>query len=328
MAQLCQFHHRDKASMNIVLLLQNLDNLTAINLVQGFKQTGCNIEVIPYYQDNKEQVAVVSQNQQSLLKYQSTLHNPKDYDAAVLWCWGTAALGRKYLKIFEDQGVWVLNSTNNTAITDSKTQFAKVLIKNNIATPKTCFFDTQKSEPSYSDVVKHLGSPPYVLKHDYGTQGKGVQFFHSQQEFDGCLNTFLDASEKGGKFIVQEFIGNPNKPIYHYRVIVIGNQIFPIGRKTTAKTPMSISNFAAGSTTEFFHIGNDSLMHTALEAAKVSGLNVAGVDLMEYEHRGQQHVVVLEVNDGPGTKTFDQHGYHVSQIIADYVINELSLISR
>ncbi|MGS2718391.1 ATP-grasp domain-containing protein [Eionea flava] len=313
--------------MNILLLLQSLDNLTAINLIQAFKQTGHNIEVVPYYQDNKEQVAVINRGQLSFLKHQSILHNPKDYDAAVLWCWGTAALGRKYLKIFEDQGVWVLNSINNTAITDSKTQFAKALIKNNIATPKTCFFDTRKSEPSYLDIVKKLGAPPYVLKHDYGTQGKGVQFFHNQQEFEGHLNTFLDLNKEGGKFIVQEFIGNPNKPIYHYRVIVIGNQAFPIGRKTTAKSPMTISNFAAGSATEFFHVNSGLLMNTALEAAKISGLNVSGVDLMEYEYRGQQHVVVLEVNDGPGTKTFDQHGHHVSQAIADYVIHELSLIS-
>ena len=62
----------------------------------------------------------------------------------------------------------------------------------------------------------------------------------------------------------------------------------------------------------------------SLLATKTVGLDVAGVDLMAYQgDKGKEHIVVLEVNDGPGTKTFDKQGLDVSGQVADYFVQKM-----
>ena len=108
----------------ILFLVENTDNLTAINLIRAFGKQP--VDVIPYFRDKHNQCTIVDTTTGAALLFGEKYYYPRDYDAALLWCWGTAEIGRQYLRLFEDQGVAVLNSSYQTAITDSKIGIARL----------------------------------------------------------------------------------------------------------------------------------------------------------------------------------------------------------
>lgn len=312
--------------MKILFLIESLNNLTARNLSQAIKNSQHQVDILPYFEGGTDQCAIIHHNGSPAICHQNTLYRPEDYDAALLWCWGTAALGRKYLRLLEDQGVAVLNSTYRTQITDSKNNITEQLHQQGVPTPKTLFFDANLKTPTYAELQQGLSpqanNPPYVFKPDYSTQGSGIAFITCDADLQQAIAQLKQQqSAFNQKFIVQEFIGAPGEPICHFRVLSIGDQVFPMAIKARAAKAMTVSNIAAGSSVELFPISHDQqLKQTALDAAKASGLNVAGIDLMVRTTNKQRDIVVLEVNDGPGTKTFDKQGFNASQAIADYFI--------
>ena len=52
-------------------------------------------------------------------------------------------------------------------------------------------------------------------------------------------------------------------------------------------------------------------------------MNVAGVDIMVKTEGKKEEFVILEVNDGPGTKTFDRKGINASKAIINFFIDTL-----
>ncbi len=308
--------------MNILFLVESLENETAQNLVSEFKNVEHHVDIIPYFSHNENQCSIKNIRGMDILVFDDQVYIPQNYDAALLWCWGTASLGRKYLRIFEDQGVHVLNSTYDTEITDSKIQFANVLKNADAPTPKTLCFPSNTCIDDLSHIEKQLGKPPYVFKPDYGTQGFEVHFAFSEQDIQLFAENLRSKHPKNHGFIVQEFIGNPNEVISHYRVLVIGENVLPGLIKITAQNKMNVSNIAAGAHAELEPIHNE-LKKVALHAASASKLNVAGVDIMVKPGGKKEDIVILEVNDGPGTKTFDRKGINASKTIIDFFIDSL-----
>ncbi len=301
--------------MKILFLVEDENNVTAANLIAALRQTKNDVDVISYYSGKEDQCSIVINNGCPNISFNRRVYSPTDYDAALLWCWGTAAVGRKYLRIFENAGVIVLNSTYDTEITDSKVSLTKMLAKEGVSTPRTVFYGVGSSVRSVCCVKEKLGSPPYVFKPDYGTQGLGIEFALSESK----LEVFARNLQNQQGFLVQEFIGNSEKPISHYRVLVIGDSVISSAMKITASKPLAASNIARGGDVEFVRITN-YLKTLALSATRTTGLKVAGVDIMTYTCGGEEKAVVLEVNDGPGTKTFDAHGLDVSAQIVDYFV--------
>ena len=307
--------------MNILFLIENIDNRTALNLIDAIKRTGHKVDVLPYFQRKVEHCKIIRENKAYLL-FEGRSYHPSDYDAAFLWSWGTAPLGRKYLRVFEEQGVHVLNSTQHTEITDSKIELAKLLRKASVPSPNTLVFESGFSSNSAQKIKVQLVKPPYVFKVDYGTQGLGVHFAFSIKEIQQLADKLKAESPNNCGFIVQEFIGDPNVIISHYRALVIGDTVLPVAIKATATEKLCVSNIAAGASTELVPIHN-AVKEIALNATKSTGLKVAGVDIMIRQKGKREDIVVLEVNDGPGTKTFDSKGFQASKLIIDFFINEL-----
>ena len=308
--------------MNILFLVENLENQTALNLVSELNKTGNHIDIVPYFSNKKDQCIIENNNKKQYLQYNNYSYFPENYDAALLWCWGTASLGRKYLRIFEDQGVYVLNSTYKTEVTDSKILFAKTLCQASAPTPKTLCFEENIPLEDLCFIKEQLGTIPYVFKPDYGTQGFEVRFAFSEQDIQRFAKNLQQTNTQNHGFIVQEFIGDPNIVISHYRVLVIGDNVLPAAIKVSARNILNVSNIAAGGKAELVPIHNE-LKKVALLAAKTSGLNIAGVDIMVKPTGKKEDIVILEVNDGPGTKTFDKKGINASKAVIDFFINSI-----
>jgi ribosomal protein S6--L-glutamate ligase len=309
--------------MRILFLLENLESQTAINLIQATEKCGYQFDVIPYFQGGLDQCAILKNNGRSTLIYENRTYYPEDYDGALLWCWGTASRGREYLRIFEDQGVPVLNSTYHTEITDSKVRLTKLLKKANISIPHTIHCDRNFCQQTIEEIESSLGSTPYVFKPDYGTKGIGISFVQDKHDLVALADKFKNTIPQDIGFIVQKFIGDPSKPIQHYRVFVIGDYVIPTAMQITALTPMTVSNISAGGKAEFIEASQD-LKNISLLAKRASGLNIAGIDVMMSENNlGKKEYFILEVNDGPGTKTFDKQGINVSSMVIEFFINSL-----
>ena len=229
----------------------------------------------------------------------------------------------------------VLNSTRYTEITDSKIRMANVLLKANIPTPTTLCMPKGHCNNTFHEIQETLGNPPYVFKPDYGTRGIGVQFALSLNNIESFAKQLLTQQRQAKAtlhhhqaqqgFIVQKFIGDPNELISHYRVLVIGNEVFPMTLKVTATSTLTVSNVFSGAKITFTKT-TDALKEIALAATQASGLNVAGVDIMQDGKKNEKHYWVLEVNDGPGTKTFEQAGFNVSTRIVNYFIESLDAL--
>lgn len=306
--------------MNIVFLVENLDNATGLHLASALGETEHNVDIIPYFHGGLNQCSIVDNAGTPSLVYKDRFYSPAGYDAALLWCWGTAHIGRKYLRLFEDQGITVLNSTYVTEITDSKIGLARILQKKKVPVPETLCFDKGYSTRSIQNIEKKLGRPPYVFKSDYSTRGQGIKFVDSIEDIGNLARDFCDERFHDHGFILQRFIGDPNTPISHYRVLVLGDNVFPFAIKVTALNPMQVSNIAAGCNVELI-IMNPELRDISLVAARASGLKIAGIDLMMENEHDNRHIFVIEVNDGPGTKTFDQKGFDASRMVINFFID-------
>ncbi|MGH1487728.1 MAG: ATP-grasp domain-containing protein [Cellvibrionaceae bacterium] len=309
--------------MKILFLFENTESLTAINLIESAKKNGVLFDVVPYFQDGKDQCSIIQKGGRDALVFTHKTYQATDYHGVILWSWGTAPLGRKYLRVFEDQGIPVLNSSYDSEVTDSKIKLTQMLWRNNIPTPKTiCCENSSCLDNLVEKIEGHLDSPLYVFKPDYGTRGIGIRFASSITELKSLSDELKNKTDDNSGFIVQEFIGNPDTPINHFRTFVIGDYVVPIAMKVTAKKPMKVSNISAGGSVEFVP-ASPELINLSLSAAKASGLNVAGVDAMMSVRAGQQHYSILEVNDGPGTKTFDKEGFNVSDMVIDFFIQQI-----
>lgn len=316
----------DGDTMRILFLVEDENNETASNLITAFEcnENVDNVDVISYFTHQANQCSLTSKKGAPALFYKNQTYSPLDYDGALLWSWGTADLGRKYLRIFEDSGITVLNSSYTTEVSDSKINFTKELQKNNIKAPRTLFFESSLSIHNIGAIEKNLGLPPYVFKSDYGTQGSGIRFAASAAEIAIFSKELQSNKSEHQAFLVQQFIGDYDEPISHYRVFVIGDEVLSKAIKVTAQAPLTPSNIAKGGSVDFIDI-NTALKTLALKATRIANLAVAGVDIMVAGNKPIEDAVVIEVNDGAGTKTFDRYGLRASEKVVAFFINEIEV---
>ena len=293
--------------MKFLLLAQN-NSPNVKNIISAFGQLNHDVDIVLYHEDGQQQCHVIEKDNGNLLSYKGREIDPKNYDGAQLWSWGTADIGRELLRVCEQAGIPVLNETSKTAVMDSKIKSAKLFSAAlNVSFPKTVIFEQgSDAVQALKLATEKLGKGLYVFKADYGALGKGIAFIKSLENLESAIST-LPKHNPG--FLLQEFVGASDRPISHYRVIV-SQQHGPINEaiKFTAQHPLHPSNGSAGGNAEFVPL-LDKFRYTAVQATRISNLTFSGIDLMEDRHGNP---VLLEVNDGPGTKRFDDRGHNAS----------------
>jgi ribosomal protein S6--L-glutamate ligase len=138
-------------------------------------------------------------------------------------------------------------------------------------------------------ILEIVGGTPVVVKLLEGTQGLGVVLAETKKAAESVITAFrqLDAN-----ILVQEFVKESKGA--DVRAFVIGARVVAAMKRQGAAGEFR-SNLHRGGTAEQIKLTR-SERATAVKAAKVMGLNVAGVDLLQSE-RGP---LVLEVNSSPG----------------------------
>jgi len=190
------------------------------------------------------------------------------------------------LRQFEMIGVYPLNESVAISRSRDKLRSMQLLCRKGIGLPVTGF---AHSPDDTDDLLELVGGTQYVIKLTEGTQGKGVVLTETRGAAESVIDAFrgLDAH-----FLVQEFVKEARGA--DIRCFVIGDKVVA-SMKRQGKEGEFRSNLHRGGSATVIKITPEE-RSTAVRAAKIMGLNVAGVDLLRSNHGP----VVMEVNSSPG----------------------------
>jgi len=207
---------------------------------------------------------------------------------------------------FEMMGVYCVNESVAISRSRDKLRSLQLLARKGIGLPVTGFaHDT--------DATQHLidlcGGAPLVIKLLEGTQGVGVVLAETPQAAESVIEAFrgLDAN-----ILVQEFIAEAGGS--DIRCLVVGDKCVAAMRRT-AKEGEFRSNLHRGGEASLIKITPEERT-TAVRAAKVMGLNFAGVDLLRSNHGS----LIMEVNSSPGLEGIETAtGKDVSGMLYQFI---------
>jgi ribosomal protein S6--L-glutamate ligase len=128
-----------------------------------------------------------------------------------------------------------------------------------------------------------------------GTQGKGVVLVETEQAAKSVIDAFRGLNVY---FLAQEFIQEANGT--DIRCFVIGNKVVAAMSRQAQEGEFR-SNLHRGGLAGLIQITRKERA-MAVRAARIVGLNVAGVDMM----RTNNGPVVLEVNSSPGLEGIEK----------------------
>ena len=214
--------------------------------------------------------------------------------------------GTAVVRQFEMMGVYSVNESVAISRSRDKLRSLQLLSRKGIGLPVTGFAHSSKFS---DDLIKQVGGPPLVIKLLEGTQGIGVVLAETYKAAESVIEAFRGLKEH---ILVQEFIAEARGS--DIRCLVVGDKIVA-AMKRTGKEGEFRSNIHRGGTAERTRL-TPTERATALQAAKVMGLNVAGVDILRSNHGP----VVMEVNSSPGLEGIEQAtGKDVAGLIVGFI---------
>jgi ribosomal protein S6--L-glutamate ligase len=196
------------------------------------------------------------------------------------------AAGLAVVRQLEAQGVPVVNGATGIANSRDKLRALQLLAEAGVDVPRTVL---ARGGGDIKDLVAHVGGLPAILKLIQGTQGVGVMIAHSEAEVESILATLWDL---GQEILLQEFIAESRGR--DVRALVVGDRVAGAMRRE-ARSGEFRSNLHRGGEGSALELSPD-YAQAAVRAARVLGLEVAGVDLLEAEGGPK----VMEVNSSPG----------------------------
>lgn len=196
------------------------------------------------------------------------------------------AYGNAVVRQFEMMGVFTLNDSVAIARSRDKLRSMQLLAKKGIGLPVTGF---AHSIDATNELISMCGGAPLVVKLLQGTQGMGVVLAETKKAAESVIEAF---KEVRADILVQEYIAESQGA--DIRCIVLGGKVVAAMERQGIDGEFR-SNLHRGGKARVIQISVEE-RKTAIRAAKVMGLNLAGVDLL----RSKRGPLVIEVNSSPG----------------------------
>jgi ribosomal protein S6--L-glutamate ligase len=194
--------------------------------------------------------------------------------------------GLAVVRQFEMMGVYCLNESQAIARSRDKLRSLQLLSRHDIGVPPTVFTRQADHVP---DCIERVEGPPVVVKLLEGTQGIGVVLAESERAAGSVIEAFHGLDQN---ILIQKFIKEAKGA--DIRAFVVGRKVVA-AMKRQAVSGEFRSNLHRGGSAAKFRLPAE-YRKTALAAARVLGLRVAGVDLIESD----EGPMVMEVNSSPG----------------------------
>jgi ribosomal protein S6--L-glutamate ligase len=266
--------------MNIKILSRDANLYSTKRLVEAAKKRKHDVEVIDYlYCD-----LIIEKKQSSILYKGKLLEN---VDAIIPRIGATNTYyGAAVIRQFEMMKVF--STLESQALTRSrdKLRSLQLLTRANVGIPKTVFTNYSKHT---EEIIKNVGGAPVVIKLLEGTQGLGVVLADTDNAASSVIEAFNGLK---ARVILQEFIKEAKGA--DIRALVVDGQVVG-AMKRQGKEGEFRSNLHRGGSANLIKL-TDEEENTAIKAARILGLGISGVDLLQSE-RGP---LIMEVNSSPG----------------------------
>ncbi len=200
--------------------------------------------------------------------------------------------GVAVVRQFELQGVFTTATSMAIAQSRDKLHSMQLMSAAELPIPKTAVI----AHPSaFFPAIKSVNGPPVVIKIVQGTQGKGVILAPNLQTAAYVLNKLRTMKRQA---LVQEYIKESHGR--DRRIIVVGNKCIAAMERRSSGEDFRANLHLGGTAVPI--IPDERTKQLAIKAARVHGLSVAGVDIIQSE-RGP---LLLEVNSSPGLEGIEQ----------------------
>jgi ribosomal protein S6--L-glutamate ligase len=215
--------------------------------------------------------------------------------------YGTAALRQ-----FEITGTYPVNESVAISRSRDKLRSMQLLSRRGVGMPITGF---AHSPDDTADLLKLCGGAPVVIKLLEGTQGIGVVLAETKKAAESVIEAFRGLN---AHILVQEFIKEAGGA--DVRCFVVGDKVIAAMIRQGAEGEFR-SNLHRGGSAAITKLSKAE-RETAINAAKVMGLNVAGVDIL----RSSRGPLVMEVNSSPGLEGIEKaSGKDVADEIIQFI---------
>jgi ribosomal protein S6--L-glutamate ligase len=194
--------------------------------------------------------------------------------------------GNAVVRQFEMMGVLTLNDSVAISRSRDKLRSLQLLAKKGVGLPVTGF---AHSIDATNELISMCGGAPLVVKLLQGTQGMGVVLAETKKAAESVIEAF---KEVRADILVQEYIAESKGA--DIRCIVLGKKVIASMERQGIDGEFR-SNLHRGGKAKKITITAEE-RKTAIKAAKIMGLNLAGVDLL----RSARGPLVIEVNSSPG----------------------------
>ena len=187
-----------------------------------------------------------------------------------------------------------------------KLRSLQLLSRKGVGLPNTGF---AHDPDDIQDLIKMVGGAPLVIKLLEGTQGIGVVLAETKKAAESVIEAFMGLK---ANIMVQEYIKEAGGA--DIRCLVIGDKVVAAMMRQAPPGEFR-SNLHRGGSASLIKI-TPAERETAVKAAKVLGLNVAGVDIL----RSERGPLVMEVNSSPGLEGIElSTGKDIANMIIDFI---------
>ena len=266
--------------MKLAILSCSPDCYSTSRLVAAGEARGHDVEVL----DTLRFAMDLEQGEPSLYYRSKRL---ADFDAVVPRIGASITyFGTAVVRQFEQMQVFVANSSHGIANSRDKLRSLQMLSRHGIGIPHTTFVRGRKD---VLPAIKRVGGAPIIIKLLEGTQGVGVILADSEKIAEAIIETLQSTKQN---VLIQKFVAESKGR--DIRAFVVGDRVVASMRRV-AQGQEFRSNVHRGGKTELVEL-DDAYCQTAVRAAQIMGLRVAGVDMLE----GKDGPQVMEVNSSPG----------------------------
>ncbi len=217
--------------------------------------------------------------------------------------------GTAVVRQFEQMDVYTPNTANGIMNSRDKLRATQILSRHNIGMPATAFV---RNRADVVPAIEMVGGAPVVIKLLEGTQGIGVILAPSRKVAEAIIETLHGTNQQ---VLIQAFVKESKGR--DIRAIVVGDRVVAAMRRV-AQGEEFRSNVHRGGRVEPVEL-DATYQETAVRAAQIMGLRVAGVDMLE----GNDGPLVMEVNSSPGLQGIESAtNLDVAGAIIDHIANQ------
>lgn len=194
--------------------------------------------------------------------------------------------GTAVVRQFEQMDVFCANSSAGITNSRDKLRCLQILSRHQIGIPATTFV---RDKRDVLPAIERVGGAPVVIKLLEGTQGIGVLLAETVKSAEAIIELLQSQKQN---VLIQKFVAESKGR--DIRAFVVGDQVVA-GMRRVAQGMEFRSNVHRGGVAEAVKL-EESFQQSAVRAAQILGLRVAGVDMLESKDGPQ----IMEVNSSPG----------------------------